>query len=111
MTRGSLAPADRHEVGGVGRDLGRPDDALVVVVRLDDARDVPPDADAVRAHDDGVRLAVLAEIGRAGGVGELRAELEDVPDLDPVAQDDGLAADRAGIALLGVRDVGRHVRR
>ena len=110
VTRGSLAAADRHEVGGVGRDLGRPDDALVVVVRLDDAGDVPPDPDAVRAHDDGVRLAVLAEVGRAGGVGELRAELEDVPDLDPVAQDDGLAADRAGVALLGVRDVRRHVR-
>ena len=34
----------------------------------------------------------------------------DVPDLDAVAKDHGLAADRAGIALLGVRDIGRHVR-
>ena len=55
-----LRAADRHEMGGVGRDLGRPDDALVVVVGLDDAGDVPPDADAVRAHDDGMGLAVLA---------------------------------------------------
>ena len=101
--------ADRDEVGGVRRDLGRPDDALVVVVGLDDAGDVPPDADPVRAHDDRVRAAVLAEVRRAGGIGELRAELEDVADLDPVAQDDRLAAGRAGIALLGVRDVGDDV--
>ena len=106
-----LGRADRDEVGGVRRDLGRPDDALVVVVRLDDAGHVPPDADPVRAHDDRVRLAVLAEVGRAGGVGELRPELEDVADLDPVAQDDRLAADRAGVALLGVRDVGDDVGR
>ncbi len=52
---------------------------------------------------------VLAEIGCAGGIGELGPELEDVADLDPVAQDDRLAADRAGVALLGVRDVGDEV--
>ena len=104
-----LGAADRHEVGRVGRDLGRPDDALLVVVGLDDAGDVPPDADPVRAHDDRVRLAVLAEVGRPERVGELRPELEDVADLDAVAQDDRLAAGRARVALLGVRDVGDDV--
>ena len=64
-TRRLLGSADRDEVGRVRRDLGRPDDALLVVVGLDDAGDVPPDADPVRTHDDRVGLAVLAEVGRA----------------------------------------------
>ena len=54
--------------------------------------------------------AVLTEIGRAGGIGEFRPELEDVPDLDPVAQDHGLPARRTRIAFPGVRDVDRDVR-
>ena len=82
-----LGRADRHEVGGVRRDLGGPDDALLVVMRLHDAGDVAPDADPVRAHDDGVRLAVLAEVRRPERIGVPRAELEDVADLDAVAQD------------------------
>ena len=56
-------------------------------------------------------LTVLTKVRRPGGVGELRAELEDVADLDPVAQDDGLAADRARVALLDIREVSDDVRR
>ena len=86
MTRGSFVRADRDEVGGVRRDLLGPDDALLVVMGLDDAGDVPPDADPVRAHDDRVPLAVLAEVHRAERIGEVGPELEDVADLDPLAE-------------------------
>ena len=71
--------------------------------------DVPADADPVRAHDDRVALAVLAEVGRPERIGVLRPELEDVADLDTVAQDDRLPAGRTGVALLGVGDVGDHI--
>src|SRR3954470_15623911 len=81
-----LGGPDRDEVSGVGRDLGRPDDALVVVMRLDDAGDIPPDADAVRAHDDRVGDAVLTQVRGPERVGVLGAELEDVADLDAVPQ-------------------------
>ena len=70
-----LVRADGHEVRGVGRDLLRPDDALVVVVGLDDAGDVAPEADPVRAHDDRVALAVLAEVHRPN------ASVKSVPSL------------------------------
>ena len=98
--------ADLDDVSGVGSDLGRPGDPLLVVVRLDDAGNVAPHADSVRAHDDRVFRAVLAEIRRPIRVGVLGAELEDVPHLDPVAQDQLPVAIRAGIALAGIRDVG-----
>ena len=78
---------------------------------LYNARDVPADADPVRAHDDRVLAAVLAQIRRPGGVGELGPELEDVADLDPVGQLDRRTADRTGVALLDVCDVGGDVGR
>ena len=43
------------------------------------------------------------------GVGVRRPELEDVADLDAVAQDDRFAAVRARVALADVRDVGDDV--
>jgi hypothetical protein len=104
-----LGRADRDEVGRVGCDLGRPDDALVVVVLLDDAGHVPPHADAVGAHDDRVLLPVLTEVRRPERIGVLRPELEDVADLDPLAEDQRSSALRAGRALLHVGDVGDHV--
>ena len=106
-----LGGPDRDEVGGVRRDLGRPDDALVVVVGLDDAGHVAPDADPVRAHDDRVGDAVLAEVGGSERVGVLGPELEDVADLDAVAEDQWLAAVRARVAFLDVGQVGDDVRR
>ena len=59
----------------------------------------------------GCSLAVLAEVRRPDRVGELGPELEDVADLDPVAEDDRPPARRAGVALAGVGDVGDDVRR
>src|SRR5207237_8686110 len=91
--------ADRHEVALVRGDLGRPDDALLVMVGLDDAGHVPPQTDAVRAHDDRVGLAVLAEIGRPHRGGVLGPQLEDVADLDPAPQPDRRAATDALIAF------------
>ena len=102
--------ADRHEMGLVGSDLGRPDDALLVVVGFDDAGHVPPQTDPVRAHDDRVGLAVLAEIGRPHRRGVLGPELEDVADLDPPPQFDRRAAADAEIAFASAGDLGDDVR-
>ena len=102
--------ADRHEMGRVRRHLGGPDDALVVVVGLDDTGEGPPQADAVRAHDDGVGLPILAEERRAGGHGKVRSQLEDVADLDPLPQDQRLAAGGARVAGAGIDEVDDLVR-
>jgi hypothetical protein len=78
---------------------------------LDDAGDIAPDADAVRAHDDGVALAVLAQVHGAGRDGEVRPQLEDVADLDPLPELHRRAARDAGVALAGLGDLGDDVRR
>ena len=63
-------------------------------------------ADAVTAHDD--RLELLALVEEAGGkrVGILRAQLEDVADLDGVPHGQLAAAPRAGIAIDRVPQIG-----
>ena len=58
----------------------------------------------------GMPLAVLAQVHRPEGVREVGSELEDVADLDPLAELQRRAADWAGIALAGVRDLGDVVR-
>ena len=105
-----LVGADGDEVRPVRGHLGRPGDALLVVMGLHDAGDVAPEPDAVRAHDDRVPLAVLAQVLGTQRRRVLGPELEDVADLDPVAQDDGLAALRAGVALAHAGEVRDDVR-
>ena len=65
-----------------GRHRDRPDDAVRVVVRFDDRRHHAPDADPVRAHHDRHRSARLVLHDGAELLAVLRAELEDVADLD-----------------------------
>src|ERR1700722_19244065 len=60
----------------------RPQDALGVVVDLDDGGHGALDADAVAAHDRPDRLAVRAGHPALHGLGVLGAELEDVAALD-----------------------------
>ena len=70
----------------VRRERHRPDDAVLVVVLLDGRGDDARDADAVAAHLGRLLLAVDVEEGHAHGLRVLRAEEEDVADLDaPVA--------------------------
>src|SRR5580704_10445561 len=79
--RGVVLLGDHHHHLERGhRD--RPDDALGVVVDLDDGGHGAFDADAVAAHDRPDRLAVRAGHPDLHGLGVLGAELEDVADLD-----------------------------
>ena len=76
----------------------RPDDAALVVVRLDRAGEDAPDADAVAAHDGGLLLAVLVGELRLHRLGVDGAELEDVAHLDAALRLERAAAVRAGVA-------------
>src|SRR6185437_16464726 len=60
----------------------RPDDAVRVVARLDHRADQPAHADTVAAHLRRDRLAVRSRDLEAHWRAVLRAEIEDVPDLD-----------------------------
>ena len=62
-------------------DVGGPDQALAVVVRLGDHRHDAGDPDAVGAHRDGHEFSVLVEHLETEGLGVLAAELEHVADL------------------------------
>src|SRR5450759_3144690 len=106
-----LRGAQRHQVRGIRGHLRRPGDPLRVVMRLDDAGEGASDADPVAAHHDRVAAPVLAQVLGAQRGRVLRAELEDVADLDPVPQDHGGAACRAAVALAGAREVRDEVRR
>ena len=64
------------------RDRDRPDDALVVVMLLDRRSRGARHPDAVTAHHERRRLAVLRHERRAHRLGVLRPELEDMADLD-----------------------------
>ena len=67
---------DHDDLGG--RDGHGPDDAVLVVVLLDDGRERARDAHAVAAHDEGLLGAVLVHEQRAHGLGVLGPELEDL---------------------------------
>ena len=78
-----LAVGGERQDGHLGRsDAHRPHDAVLVVVLLDDGGERARDAHAVAAHDERLLGAVLVGEGRAHGLGVLRAELEDLRDLD-----------------------------
>ena len=92
-----------------GDALG-PDDALVVVARLDDRADEARDADAVRAHLDRDALAGLVDHDGLHRLGIFGAEEEDLADLDAAALDAAVLGDLGEggrvVALVGA-GVGR----
>src|SRR5690606_25401244 len=89
------------------RDRRGPDDAVVVEGHLDAGLHGAGDADAVAAHDGGVALLLGVHDVQAHRLGVLRAELEDVPDLDAAAGlEPGRGVAGRGIAREGVADVG-----
>ena len=88
-------------------DLGRPDDAAFVVVRLDDGRQQAVQPDPVAAHDRGVLRAVFIEEVGAQLLGVDRAQLEHVPHLDAAAHAERAVAFGAGVAFADERNV-RH---
>ncbi|MPL93332.1 hypothetical protein SDC9_39458 [bioreactor metagenome] len=79
----ALLQVDEADVEG--RHALGPDDALLVVVRLDQRADQAADADAVAAHLDRHLGAVGGGDSGAHRFGIFRAEVEDLPDLDAAA--------------------------
>ena len=74
---------------------------------LDRRGEDPAEPDAVAAHDDRALPLVLVRDGEAHGVGVLRAQLEDVTDLDAADRGEGAAGGgRGGVAVACVADVG-----
>ena len=94
---------ERGDGGGQGVGIRRCSRAAL---SFDGGGEDALDTDAVAAHDGRYFLAVAVEDGGAHGVGVLVAELEDVPDLDGLAEAQGLAADGVELAFEDVADVG-----
>ena len=82
---GGVALFEVEDGGGVGGDGIGPDDAGLIVMRLDQRADEAGDADAIAAHFGDDRLAILAGDGEAHGGAVFGAEIEDVADLDAAA--------------------------
>ena len=99
----------RHQHHFVRGQRHRPDDAVLVVAGFDQPGDDPVHADAVAAHDDRLELLVGVEELGVERLGVLRAQLEDVADLDRVPQGQLAAAPRAGIAVDRVAQVGEQI--
>jgi len=76
------------------------------MMRLHDRGHGPLDADPVAAHDRVHALAVRVQHRDAEGLGELVAELEDVPDLDRGHQIQGFAAAQARLPRRDLAQVG-----
>ncbi len=93
-----------HPIGG---DAVGPDDAVLVVVQLDGHGHQPVEADAVAAHVDQLRLAVLIQVGGIDGGAVARAQLEAVADFDGLLGLQPPAADGAAVAGGGFGDVGQ----
>ena len=101
---------------GEGGDGGREGEGWVGAYRCASSREVSGglldgsgedalDADAVGAHDGGDFLAGGVEDAGAHGLGVFVAELEDMADLDGLAEAEGAAVDWVGLALVDVADV------
>src|SRR5208282_1926514 len=104
-----IARAQIDEPDLEGRHRLGPDDAILVMARLDDGADKAGDADAVGAHVRGVLLPL-----RIGDVGLKRhrvfgAEIEDMADLD-AARLDALFGGDLGKGLGIVLVVGRRIK-
>ena len=106
-----VVDVERNDGDFVGSHGDGPADAVLVIVLLDDGGQRARDAHAVAAHDERLLLAVLVHEGGAHGLGVLRAQLEDLRDLDAAGGREGLAAVRAGVAGDDGHEVGPGVGR
>ena len=90
------------------RKIGRPDDAVVVMILFDTGGNCSADADAVAAHEDDLFLAVGIEESGIKRLGVFGAELEDMADFDAAPHlQNAAAAARAGIAVGDIADIGK----
>src|SRR5712691_5126838 len=74
--------ADLRDENFERRDRHRPDDARIIVTQLDRGGHGASDSEAVAAHDHRLSLSAFVEIRAVHRIGVLRAELENVADLD-----------------------------
>jgi len=88
-----------------GREVDGPDEALLVVVLLHDGLHDSGDPDTVAAHPERDRLVVLVREHGVHGFGVDLLELEDVPQLDALAQLERALAARAALAIHDLREV------
>ncbi len=89
---GRIVLVGDHHVNVERRHRRRPSQTQLVVVLFGDHRDQPGHPDAVGAHGQPHRLAVLAEHVDLERVGVLTAELEDVADLYAARRHQGPSA-------------------
>src|SRR5207248_3557552 len=87
------------------RDGGRPEDAPVVVMRLDDGLHRAADADPVASANERLAGAILGEERRVHLCRVVRAVGEDVANFDATLDLEPTTAPRAGIVLANVVDV------
>src|SRR5690606_36352912 len=100
-----VGAGQRHEVHVVGRNLARPDDAVLVVVLLDYRCEQAVQPDTVAAHDDQLVGAVAVQERRADRLAVARAELEAVAQLDGAVDAERAAAAHAGRPVIRLGDV------
>ncbi len=84
----------------------RPDDAVLVVILLDGRRHGAADAEPIAPHGHGMRGSLVVQIGAMHGCRVLRAQLEDVTDLDAAVQLEGAIAPRAAVASGDQQQIG-----
>ena len=107
---GFVLHVERHKGHIVRRDGGGQHHAVLVMILLDRGAEQPSHADAVAAHQDEVRLAVLVRIMRIQNIAVARAQLEYVPDFDAAPHHKFFTALFAGVSRLRERDVVNDVR-
>src|SRR5574341_1142079 len=88
-----------------GCDAARPYDSLCVVMRLDDGRQQPVEANAVAAHYGMLCLAVYIHIRHADGYTVARPQLEAVPELDSPLDAQCAATSCADCPIVGFSDI------
>ena len=103
---GHFQRLDQHFVRGQG---DRPDDAVLIVIGLDQRGQDAVDSDAVAAHDDRVQLLLVVEEVGPQRLGVFRTQLEDMARLDGMSQGQHGAAARARVVVDRIAKVGELV--
>ncbi len=88
----------------------RPDDALVVMIPLDNRRHKTSQPQTIAAHNDGAQLARLVQVHGAEFLAVERAQLEDMPHLDAAGRGEDAAAPGAPVSRPGGGDIRHDIR-